>query len=59
MLVIMNNVLQVLYEKPYNGSAWVIGPISKIINLINNPQIEIISRGSVVGKVNVKNKIIV
>ncbi|MBA7567285.1 hypothetical protein ES708_08994 [subsurface metagenome] len=54
--VTMNNMLQVLYEEPHRMSSWVIGPISKIVNLIKNPEIEIISAGPVAGIVRIKNK---
>jgi alpha-mannosidase len=52
----MNNMLQVLYEKPHMMSAWVIGPIGKVINLIDDPEIEILSNGPVLGVIRIKNK---
>ena len=55
--VVRNNLLQVLYEEPHDSSAWVIGPIRKIVNLTENPEIEILERGPVIGKLRVKNKV--
>ena len=52
----MNNLLQVLYEDFHLNSAWVIGPISNIVNLIESPEVEILSTGPVVGRVRIKNK---
>ena len=54
--VMMNNMLQVLFEEAHPLSAEVIGPISKIINLIKKPDIEILSKGPVAGIIRIKNK---
>jgi alpha-mannosidase len=55
MTVIMpSNLMQVYYEKPHRMSAWVIGAVSRIINLLDHPEIEIISAGPVVGIIRVK-----
>jgi len=51
-----NNMLQVLLEKPHPMSAWVIGAISRVENLIDNPEIEVIEEGPVLGRVRIKNK---
>ena len=53
---VMNNLLQVLYELPHGMSAWVIGPIGSIKNLVTNPEIKLISSGPVVGKIRIKHK---
>jgi len=55
-VVSMNNMLQVLYEDPHYNSAWVIGPISKVENLIKNPEIEVTCNGPVAGKIRIKHK---
>lgn len=54
--VVRSNLLQVLYEEPHAMCAWVIGPVKKIENLTEKADIEIISRGPVVGKVRIKRK---
>jgi alpha-mannosidase len=53
-VMIPGNLLQVYYEKPHRMSAWVIGPASRIVNLLDNPEIEIISAGPVVGIMRIK-----
>jgi len=54
---VMNNLLQVLYELPHPMSAWAIGPISSIKNLITNPEIEVIASGPAVGRIRIKHKL--
>lgn len=54
--VVRNNLLQVLYEEPHGMSAWVIGPIKKVDNLTDSPEIKVISSGPVAGVVRVRNK---
>ena len=53
---VLNNMLQVLYEEPHCWSAWVIGNIGGIENLIKNSEIKVISKGPVAGMIRVKNK---
>lgn len=53
---VLNNMLQVLYEEPHCWSAWVIGTIGSVVNLIKDPKIEVISTGPVAGIIRVKNK---
>jgi len=53
---IMNNLLQVLYELPHSMSAWVIGPISSVKNLITAPEIQLTALGPVTGKIRIKRK---
>ena len=53
---VMNNLLQVLYELPHPMSAWAIGPISSVRNLIKAPEIKLIASGPVMWKVRVKHK---
>ncbi len=50
---VMNNLLQVLYELPHPMSAWAIGPISSIRNLIKEPEIKLITSGPVVEKIRI------
>jgi len=53
---IINNLLQVLYELPHSMSAWIIGPISKIENLLENAEVSLLTRGPVAGIIRVKHK---
>jgi alpha-mannosidase len=48
------NLMQVYYEKPHRMSAWVIGPIARIVNLLDKPEIELISAGPVAGIIRIK-----
>ena len=52
----MNNLLQVLYELPHPMSAWAIGPISSIKNLVKDPEIDVLASGPVAGKIRVRYK---
>jgi len=53
---VMNNLLQVLYELPHSMSAWVIGPISKVENLLKNAEVSLLTTGPVMGTIRVKRK---
>ncbi|MBA7509798.1 hypothetical protein ES705_01767 [subsurface metagenome] len=51
-----NNLLQVLYEEKHPMPDSVIGPISKIENLLRDTEIEILATGSVMGSIRIKKK---
>jgi len=53
---VMSNLLQVLYESPTAMSAWVIGEISRIENLLKGARVEILDRGPVRGRVRVTHE---
>ncbi|HYA21950.1 MAG TPA: glycoside hydrolase family 38 C-terminal domain-containing protein, partial [Thermoproteota archaeon] len=53
---VMSNLLQVLYEAPVGMSAWVIGQISRIENLLEGARIEILDRGPVRARVRVTHE---
>jgi len=42
-----SNLFQILYEVPHNMSAWVIGEISRIENLIRGAKVELVESGPV------------
>jgi len=44
---VFSNLMQILYEMPHSMSAWIIGPISKIENLIKDAIVKLIERGPV------------
>ena len=44
---VFSNLMQILYEMPHSMSAWIIGPISKIENLIRNVDVELVESGPV------------
>ncbi|MCX8171924.1 MAG: hypothetical protein N3E47_08240, partial [Candidatus Bathyarchaeota archaeon] len=44
---VFSNLMQVLYEAPHPMSAWVIGPISRVENLLRGARIEILEKGPV------------
>lgn len=44
---VFSNLMQILYEIPHSMSAWIIGPISKIENLIRDVVVEPIEDGPV------------
>jgi len=52
----LNNILQVFYEEPHPMSAWVIGTIGGVENLIRNAEVSVLSKGPVAGIIRVKNK---
>jgi len=53
---VMNNLLQVLYELPHSMSAWVIGPIGKVENLLENAEVSLLSTGPAMKTIRVKHK---
>jgi alpha-mannosidase len=53
---IMSNLLQVLYETPAAMSAWVIGQISRVENLLKGARVEILDRGPVRARVRVTHE---
>lgn len=53
---VMNNLLQVFYELPHSMSAWVIGPISKVENLLENAEVSLLVTGPVMETIRVKHK---
>jgi alpha-mannosidase len=53
---VMSNLLQVLYETPAAMSAWVIGQISRVENLIKGAKVEILDRGPVRARVRVTHE---
>ncbi len=54
--VVMNNLLQALYEEKHPMPDSVIGPISKIENLLKNTEVEVLAAGPVIGSVRIKKK---
>ncbi|MEM1581792.1 MAG: glycoside hydrolase family 38 C-terminal domain-containing protein [Candidatus Bathyarchaeia archaeon] len=44
---VFSNLMQILYEVPHPMSAWVIGPVSSIKNLIKDANLELIEDGPV------------
>ncbi|MEM2144618.1 MAG: glycoside hydrolase family 38 C-terminal domain-containing protein [Candidatus Jordarchaeaceae archaeon] len=44
---VFNNLLQVLHELPHNMSAWIIGEVSHIDNLIRGGKIELLEAGKI------------
>ncbi|MGQ9629375.1 MAG: glycoside hydrolase family 38 C-terminal domain-containing protein [bacterium] len=54
---VYNNLMQVLYEVPHGMSAWVIGGISRIENLIRGAQVELIESGPVRGAIRVTHHV--
>jgi len=53
---IFSNLFQVLYELPHPMSAWVIGEISRIENLIRDATIELVEKGPVKATLRVIHK---
>ena len=53
---IHGNMLQVLYEMPHGMSAWNIGTISRIENLVKDAKVEVMEEGSVSVTVRVTHK---
>jgi len=53
---IMSNLLQVLYETPAAMSAWVIGQISRVENLLKGARVEVLDRGPVRARVRVTHE---
>jgi alpha-mannosidase len=52
-----SNLFQVLYEVPHGMSAWVIGKIAKVENLVRGASVEVLDRGPVRGRVRVSHKV--
>jgi alpha-mannosidase len=46
----MSNLFQVLYEAPHDMSAWIIGPITHIDNLLTGAEVELVTHGPVMSK---------
>lgn len=46
--VVMNNIMQILYEEPHSQSSWIIGPVAKTVNLTQSSEISINAYGPVV-----------
>ncbi|MEM3745375.1 MAG: glycoside hydrolase family 38 C-terminal domain-containing protein, partial [Candidatus Bathyarchaeia archaeon] len=44
---VFSNLMQVLYEVPHPMSAWIIGPISRVENLVEGAKMEIVEEGPV------------
>lgn len=53
---IQGNMLQILYEMPHGMSAWTIGVISKIENLVKDAKVEVIENGDVCVVVRIIHK---
>ncbi|MGC9203026.1 MAG: alpha-mannosidase [Thermoproteota archaeon] len=53
---IFNNLFQVLYELPHPMSAWIIGEIDKIENLIRGAEVELVEKGPVRATIKVTHK---
>jgi len=51
-----SNLMQVLYEVPHGMSAWIIGGISRVENLVRNASVEFTEDGPVRGTVKVVHK---
>lgn len=54
---VYSNLLQVLYELPHGMSAWIIGDISRIENLIRDADVELIETGPVRATIKVIHKL--
>ncbi|NPV54168.1 MAG: alpha-mannosidase [Firmicutes bacterium] len=54
---VYNNLLQVLYEVPHDMSAWIIGGISRVENLIRGAQVELVEAGPVRGAIRVTHHV--
>ncbi len=54
--LVLSNLMQILYELPHPMSAWIIGPISKIENLIKDVTVELIEKGPVRATIKVSRK---
>ncbi|MBU7004100.1 MAG: alpha-mannosidase [Theionarchaea archaeon] len=50
------NVFQLCYEKPHGMSAWRIGPISRIDNLLDGASIEVASDGPLLASLRIKRE---
>ena len=50
---VFSNLMQILYEAPHSMSAWIIGPISRIENLIKDAKIEPVENGPVKATIKV------
>jgi alpha-mannosidase len=50
---IFSNLLQVLYELPHSMSAWIIGDISRTVNLIRDGEVELVETGPVKATIKV------
>lgn len=51
-----SNMLKMLYEEPHIMSAWVIGNIKEVKNLISTPEITLVSAGAVKATLKVSRK---
>ena len=54
---VLSNLLQVLYEIPHRASAWVIGEISRVDNLVKGASVKLVEKGSVKAALMVEHKI--
>lgn len=52
------NLFQIFYEKPHDMSAWNIGPISKIENILTGAETVLFEKGPVKAVVRVKHRIL-
>jgi len=52
------NLLQVHYEKPHGMSAWIVGPIGRIDNLLSDAKVELKEKGPVRVVISVERKIL-
>ncbi|MEM2028270.1 MAG: glycoside hydrolase family 38 C-terminal domain-containing protein [Candidatus Bathyarchaeia archaeon] len=53
---VFSNLMQILYETPHPMSAWIIGPISRVENLIRGAKTEVIEKGPVRATIKVSWK---
>jgi len=53
---VFSNLMQVLYEMPHPMSAWIIGPISHVENLVDGAEVELIESGPVRATIKVSRK---
>jgi len=52
----VSNLLQVLYEIPHSMSAWIIGEISRVENLVRDARVELSEKGPVKATVTVTHR---
>jgi alpha-mannosidase len=51
-----SNLFQVLYEAPHGMSAWIIGPITRVKNLLTGAEVELVRKGPVMSKIKTSRK---
>jgi alpha-mannosidase len=51
-----SNLFQVFYEAPHGMSAWIIGPITRVENLLTGAEVELVEKGPVMSRVRTTMK---